>query len=315
MRSHRGEFSIGTMCWVFGVGRSAYYAFCSRPQSKRSTQDRELGEVITQIHAEKKQRYGAIRIDRELRKRGERHSRKRIARLMHQQGLKPKRMRRYVTTTNSKHAHPVADNLLKRDFTATAPNQKWVGDITYIPTEEGWLYLAVILDLFSRRVIGWAMSQNIDQQLTRQAMVMALVKRQPTQGLIMHSDRGVQYAAGDYQRLLSDWSITPSMSRKGNCYDNAVSESFFATLKGELVDHECYATRQEARTSIFEYIESFYNRERLHSTLDYMTPVEFEQAYAEQSTGTNKPTTVVNLSEGKRFSMVGGGEHGCTTTQ
>lgn len=274
-----------------------------------------MADQVKKIHSEKKQRYGAIRIGRELRKLGQRHSKKRVARLMREQGLRPKRTRSYVTTTNSKHAHPVADNLLKRDFTASAPDKKWAGDITYIPTSEGWLYLAVIIDLFSRTVIGWAMSQSIDQQLTRQAMLMALMKRQPSQGLIVHSDRGVQYAAGDYQRLLADWSVTPSMSRKGNCYDNAVSESFFATLKGELVDHEHYQTRDEARTSLFEYIESFYNRERLHSTLEYMTPVEFEQAYVDKSTSTDEPTTVVNLSEGKRFSMVGGGTHGCTITQ
>ena len=304
-----------TLCRIFSVTRSGYYAWRARPESARAVEDRQLAEQVKTIHSQKKQRYGAIRIRQELCNLGQRHSKKRVARLLRQQGLKPKRTRSYVRTTNSKHAHPVADNVLKQDFTATEPNQKWAGDITYIPTSEGWLYLAVVLDLFSRMVIGWAMSPRIDQQLTRQAMMMALVKRQPSQGLIVHSDRGVQYAAGDYQRLLSDWSVTPSMSRTGNCYDNAVSESFFATLKGELVDHEVYTTRDEARTSIFEYIESFYNRERLHSTLAYMTPVEYEQAYADTSTSADEPTTVVNLSEGKRFSMVGGGTLGCTITQ
>jgi transposase InsO family protein len=174
---------------------------------------------------------------------------------------------------------PIAKNVLDRQFDASEPNQKWAGDITYVPTAEGWLYLAVVLDLFSRRVIGWSMSDRIDQVLVRRAMLMALRTRRPNRSLIVHSDRGVQYAAGDYQQLLADWSVTPSMSRKGNCWDNAPSESFFATLKTELVHHQLYRTREEAQRSIFEYIEVFYNRERLHSTLKYHSPVEFEQAF------------------------------------
>jgi transposase InsO family protein len=169
--------------------------------------------------------------------------------------------------------------VLGRQFDATEPNQKWAGDITYVPTAEGWLYLAVVLDLFSRRVIGWSMSDRIDQQLVRGAMLSALQRRRPSRELVVHSDRGAQYAAGDYQQLLRDWSVTPSMSRKGNCWDNAPSESFFATLKTELVHHQQYRTREDAQRSIFEYIEIFYNRERLHSTLNYQSPVEFEQAF------------------------------------
>ena len=203
-----------------------------------------------------------------------------IKTLMRQQGLKPARQRKQrPRTTDSKHRLAVAENLLQQDFSADEPNQKWAGDITYIDTSEGWLYLAVVLDLFSRRVIGWSMSDRIDCQLAHSAMLMAVQQRQPTGVLIVHSDRGVQYAAGEYQQLLADWSLTPSMSRTGNCYDNAVSESFFATLKTELVYRQFYQTRQQARLSIFEYIVIFYNRQRLHSTLGYLSPVEFEQLY------------------------------------
>ena len=199
---------------------------------------------------------------------------------MRQQGLKPARQRKQrPRTTDSKHRLAVAENLLQQDFSADEPNQKWAGDITYIDTSEGWLYLAVVLDLFSRRVIGWSMSDRIDCQLAHSAMLMAVQQRQPIGVLIVHSDRGVQYAAGEYQQLLADWSLTPSMSRTGNCYDNAVSESFFATLKTELVYRQFYQTRQQARLSIFEYIVIFYNRQRLHSTLGYLSPVEFEQLY------------------------------------
>ena len=270
------------MCRVLGVSRSGYYAFVDRPQSKRTTADAMLGTEIETIFAEKKQRYGAVRITRELRRTGHRTSKKRTARLMRQRGLRASRPHRRVMTTNSKHSEPIAENLLKRDFTATAPDQKWAGDITYIQTEEQWLYLAVILDLFSRQVVGWAMSDRIDQQLTQDAMRMALSTRRPQGPLIMHTDRGVQHAAGDYRQLQKDWSVTPSMSRKGNCYDNAVSESFFATLKKELVYREHYVTHQQARASLFEYIEVFYNRNRMHSTLEYRTPVEFEALWQQQ---------------------------------
>ena len=276
MRSHQGEFSIDTMCTVFGVKRAAYYAWRDRPESARVAEDRELGDLVEQIHTENKRRYGAPRIEQELRKRGRKHSKKRVARLLKERGLRPRRATRRVKTTDSKHSHPVAPNLLAREFTAEAPNQKWAGDITYIPTDEGWLYLAVVIDLFSRKVIGWSMSDRIDQQLTRSAMLMALKARKPKGPLLVHSDRGVQYAAGDYRQLLKDWTLTPSMSRTGNCWDNAPSESFFATMKTEQTHHEHYATRDEARRRHFEYIEMYYNRVRLHSTLGYLSPVEFE---------------------------------------
>jgi putative transposase len=203
-----------------------------------------------------------------------------------------------VQTTDSRHDHPIAENLLERDFTAAEPNQKWAGDITYVQTGEHWLYLAVILDLFNREIVGWAMSDRIDQQLTQSAMRMALTRRQPQGPIIMHTDRGVQYAAGDYRRLLKDWAVTSSMSRTGNCYDNAVSESFFATLKKELIYRERYRTHDEARASIFEYIEVFYNRERMHSTINYMTPVAFlkEWQYEQQNGATLPMEQVLQLS-------------------
>lgn len=279
IEAHAQEFSLEVLCRTFGVSRSGYYAWMQRPQSARQTSDAELLMAIKQIHAEKQQRYGALRIWKALKGRGWRCSKKRVARLMRQHRLRVRRRRTWVLTTDSRHALPVANNVLDRQFNATEPNQKWAGDITYVPTAEGWLYLAVVLDLFSRRVIGWSMSNRIDQHLVRRAMLMALTARRPSEALIVHSDRGVQYAAGDYQQLLRDWSVTPSMSRKGNCWDNAPSESFFATLKKELVHHEHYHTRQEAQRSIFEYIEVFYNRERLHSTLNYCSPVEFEHAF------------------------------------
>lgn len=279
IHAHAQEFSVELLCQTFGLSRSGYYAWLQRPQSARRSDDTALIVEIEQIYTAKSQRYGAIRIQRELRKHGRRCSKKRVARLMYQRGLKARRRRSWVRTTDSRHRLPIAGNILDRQFNATEPNQKWAGDITYVPTAEGWLYLAVILDLFSRRVVGWSMSDRIDQALVRSAMLMALRVRRPEGPLIVHSDRGVQYAAGDYRQLLRDWSVTPSMSRKGNCWDNAVSESFFATLKTELVHHEHYRTRQEAQQSIFEYIEVFYNRERLHSTLKYCSPAEFEQVY------------------------------------
>ena len=226
--------------------------------------------------------YGAPRVQRELRSRGIRISKRRSARLLREQGLRAIKPSRRIRTTDSRHAEPIAANLLAQEFTASAPNQKWAGDITYIPTEEGWLYLAVVLDMFSRRVIGWAMSERIDTQLTRSALLMALLARRHASPLVVHSDRGVQYAAGEYRQMLQDWSVTPSMSRTGNCYDNAVSESFFATLKKELVHHRTYRGRAEAEADIFEYIEVFYNRVRLHSTIGYRTPFECEEHWNHQ---------------------------------
>lgn len=283
-----GEFSIESMCRVFGVTTSGHYVACTRGDSARMKEDQQLAEQITTLFVEKRRCYGSWRIHKELRRGGTRVARKRVARLMQQQGLRASAPRRWVKTTDSSHNEPIAPNLLQRDFTATEPDKIWAGDITYIRTAEGWLYLAMIIDLYSRQIIGWAMSDRITQELACSALQMALDKRTPTGTLIFHTDRGVQYAAGEYRQLLKDWSITPSMSRRGNCYDNAVSESVFATLKKELVYRQTYRTHEEAKASLFEYIEVFYNRERLHSTIGYVSPVEYEETWSEQHKATQE---------------------------
>lgn len=236
--------------------------------------------MIGAAHQASRQTYGSPSIYQQLRLAGVRVGRKRIERLMREHGIvgtMPKR--RSVTTTDSQHQHPIAGNVLNRDFSADQANQKWVSDITYIWTGEGWLYLASVMDLFSRRIVGWSMSDRIDQDLTLSAITMALQLRQPARGLLHHSDRGSQYCATAYQQVLSDWQITPSMSRKANCWDNAVIESWHRTLKLELVYRQQYRSRDEARRSIFEYIESFYNRERRHSALGYLSPNQFERQH------------------------------------
>jgi transposase InsO family protein len=263
------------------VSESGYHRWRHRPKSARAEQDERLLVQIKASHEQSYGIYGSPRVWEDLREQGERVARKRVARLMRQSGLKgavPRKRR--VVTTDSKHQHPIAENLLDRQFAATAPNQKWVSDITYIDTDEGWLYLATVMDLFSRRIVGWSMSEHIDQELTLSALRMALQTRQPTAGLLHHSDRGSQYAAASYQRLLADWKITCSMSRKGNCWDNAVIESWHRTLKVELIAGQSYATRADARLSIFEYIEVFYNQRRRHSTIGYTSPAEFERLHA-----------------------------------
>ena len=282
IRAHQGEFSITRMCRVFSVSPSGYYAYRDRPPSTRDRQDAELAVEVEKVFRRGRCRYGSPRVMHALRSNGHRISRRRVARLMREQGLRAVQPRRSVVTTDSRHSEPIAANVLERDFTADRPDQKWAGDITYIPTSEGWLYLAVFLDLFSRRVIGWSMSERLDAELARSALAMAIAARQPSGSVIVHSDRGVQYAAGAFRQMLQDWSMTPSMSRRGNCYDNAVSESFFATLKKELVHAERYGSRDEARSSLFEYIEVFYNRERLHSTIEYRSPVAHERLWSQQ---------------------------------
>jgi putative transposase len=315
IEAHQGEFSIEAMCRCFELTRSGYYAWLKRPESARAVADRALSEHIERVFEQNQKRYGAPRISKRLRQQGRRHSKKRVARLMRERGLRASTPRKRVITTDSKHSEPIAPNRLNREFTATEPNQKWAGDITYIWTGEGWLYLAVMIDLFSRMIVGWAMSDRIDQQLTTSALLMAFEKRQPGKSLLVHSDRGVQYAASDYRRLIADWSATASMSRKGNCYDNAVSESFFATLKKELVYRQQYQTRQQARTSVFEYLEVFYNRERLHSRLGYVSPVQFEQAWIDSRTmiAVAQPP-VVNPLSNRGFSTGSGAPAGLETT-
>jgi len=270
------------MCRVLEISRSGFYAWLGRQESGRAREDRRLTALIRGIFDESRKTYGAPRVHRTLRKRGVRCGMKRVARLMKAAGLRSKTKRKFrVKTTDSKHGHPIAPDLLGRDFTADGPNQAWASDITYIPTDEGWLYLASTMDLFSRKIVGWSMSSTLHASVAINALQMAVDQRRPTPGLIHHSDRGVQYAAGDFRDLLDEHGIDASMSRKGNCYDNAAKESFFHTLKTELVHHELYRTRAEARASVFDYIETFYNRQRLHSTLGYLSPVEFELAAAE----------------------------------
>ena len=269
------------LCRVLDVSESGYHCWRKRPPSARAAEDARLLKKIRESHRRSRGGYGSPRVYRDLRDDGERVSIKRVARLMRQDGITgATSRRRRVVTTDSTHSFAVADNVLDRQFTAAAPNRKWVTDITYIGTGEGWLYLATVMDLYSRRIVGYAMSERIDQQLTLSALQMALKERTPSAQLVHHSDRGSQYAATRYQQRLSDWGIAVSMSRKGNCWDNAVIESWHRTLKVELVWRCDYATRAEARRSIFEYIVVFYNQQRRHSTLGYKSPAQFEREYA-----------------------------------
>ena len=268
------------MCEALEVSASGYYAWAARPDSPTDQWRQELVGAIEEIHAEVKHRYGSPRMTAELNARGHDCTENTVAKLMRTHGIKAKTVRRFVRTTDSRHGLPVADNLLGRDFAPAGPNRAWSADITYIPTAEGWLYLAVVLDLFSRRVVGWATAETLHADLPCAALRMALGHRRPFGELLHHSDRGSQYASSSYRQILAGSAIEPSMSRAGNCWDNAVTESFFGTLKRELTHHESYATREEARASLFEYIEVFYNRRRLHSTLGYRSPVEFEIRFA-----------------------------------
>lgn len=264
------------MCTTLEVSRSGFYVWLGRGESGRAREDCRLTVLIREEHERSRGTYGAPRIHAALKKRGEACGLHRVERLMQVAGIRSKVRRKFKKTTDSNHPHPIAPNILDQKFSVGAPNQVWVSDITYIWTEEGWLYLASTLDLYSRKVVGWAMSAYMPASLVVGALQMAIDQRSPPRGLLHHSDRGVQYAANAFQGLLEHHGITPSMSGKGNCYDNAVQESFFHTLKTELCDHEHYRTRAEARASVFEFIEVFYNRQRLHSTLGYCSPAEFE---------------------------------------
>ena len=269
------------MCRVMSVSRSGYYEWLSRPESKRSQEDKALKADIRDIHEKSRQSYGERRIKDDLADLGKTVSRQRIGRLMKEEGLACKTQRKFKATTNSNHNKPVAENLLKRDFNQEQPDQAYVGDITYIPTREGWLYLSVFIDLCSRAVVGWSMDSRMIATLVTDSLEMAMWKRRPEAGLLVHSDRDSQYVSERYQKLLTDNEFACSMSRKGNCWDNAVAESFFHTLKTELIHHEDFQTREEAQQSIFEYIEVFYNRQRKHSTNGYLAPFKYEQKLAE----------------------------------
>lgn len=270
---------MGLMCKTLEVSRSGFYAWLGREESDLARENRRLIELIRGIFDENRGVYGVPRVHQVLLQRGEPCGRNRVARLMRRAGLRSKTKRRFrVKTTDSKHDHPIAPDRLNQDFQASAPNQVWVSDITYIPTDEGWLYLASTMDLFSRRIVGWSMASTLHSKVVVDALRMAIDQRAPAVGLIHHSDRGVQYASAEFRAVLDAHGLVASMSRQGNCYDNAVKESFFHTLKTELVNHERYRTRNEARASVFEYIEAFYNRQRIHSTLGYRSPADFERA-------------------------------------
>jgi len=276
VHAERANYPVAFSCRVLGMSRSGYYRWASATPSPRARADEEMSAEIREIHHEHQGRYGSPRIHRELRARGRHVGRKRIARLMRQEGLRGHTPRRFRKTTNSRHHHRIAPNLLARDFTAQAPNKVWVGDITYVPTRSGWLYLAVLVDLFSRRVVGWAMSDHIDTELALNALQMAVSQRKPAAGLIHHTDRDCRYASDAYQAAISEKGMVPSMSGKADCWDNAVAESFFATLEKELLAIEPLKTRVETRTEVAEYIESYYNNRRRHSYIDYVSPLEFE---------------------------------------
>ena len=277
IRAEKVRYPVRLMCRLLEVSRSGFYAWLNRRDS-RELNDRRLLQLIREIFAQSDKTYGSPRIYRELRDRGVRCDKARVERLMRENEITPPRKKKYRVTTDSNHKNPVAPNVLQRDFTSPAPNRRWVSDITYVWTWAGWLYLAVVLDLFSRRVVGWAMDSRLDtESLTLNALHMALRNRAPDRGLIHHSDRGTQYTSGDFQKVLDARGIVCSMSRRGDCWDNAVAESFFATLKLDLIFRRTFRTRREARQAIYRYIEVFYNRQRRHTYLGYLSPAEFEE--------------------------------------
>jgi transposase InsO family protein len=277
---HRVEFEVSLMCRVLEVTRSGFYSWRGREPSARARKEERLRVEVRAIHRTSRGRYGSPRVHAELQARGEQVSRRRVARLMRQEGLRGKKRRRFRVTTNSDHTYPVADNVLNRKFAikqVSGPDRAWAADITYVPTREGWLYLAIVLDLASRLVVGWSMGETLETSLAVDALETALQRRRPGEGLLHHSDRGVQYASNEYRALLEGQDAVVSMSRRGNCWDNAVAESFFATVEIELIQDEDWHTRNEARAAIFEFIEVWYNRQRRHSSLEYLTPAEFDK--------------------------------------
>ena len=277
IRAERATYLIVVLCRVLRVARSAYYAWARRGVSARATADEELAARIAVVHARSRRTYGAPRVHADLRAAGVRCARKRVARLMRAAGLVGCHWRRRTRTTVAEPAHTPVPNLVARDFQATAPDRLWIGDITYVATAEGWLYLAVLVDVYSRRVIGWAMADHLRTELALDALRMALRARRPGAGLVHHTDRGCQYTAASYRAALAARGVTASMSRAGECLDNVMAESFFATSKAELIDTTTWPTRDAARLAIFEWIEVWYNRQRRHSALNYLTPVAHER--------------------------------------
>jgi putative transposase len=281
IEEHTDVWPVTVLCQTLGVSSQGFYAWRTRPDSPQTLRREALLVEIRAVHAETKQRYGSPRIHAELQKgRAVACCVNTVAKLMRDDGIRAKSARKFRHTTDSNHALPVAENVLDRQFDPQNPNERWVADITYIPTREGWLYLAAVEDLYSRMVVGWSMAQRMESRLVVDALDMAVSRRFPDDGLLAHSDRGSQYASEHYQRLLAKHGIACSMSGVGQCWDNAPMESFFASLKKELIHHEDYQTRSEARASIFEYIEVFYNRKRRHSSLGYLAPTEFERAWS-----------------------------------
>lgn len=275
--SHRKDFELEVMCQVLCVSRSGYYAWKQRPVSQPAQRRAVRVAQIHQCFLESDKTYGSPRICRELCARGEKIAENTVAKYMRQEQLRVRPCKRFVPkTTDSAHPHPIAPNRLEQAFKADRPNEKWVCDQTYLWTEEGWMYLSVVIDLYSRKVVGWSMDEDLKASGPAAALQMAILHRQPEEGLLHHSDRGVQYACGLYRSLLKEKGITPSMSRTGNCYDNAVAESFFGTLKTERTHRRCYRTRKEVQADVFWWIECWYNRKRRHSTLNYLSPEAFE---------------------------------------
>ena len=280
IRENESEFPVQAMCNALNVVRSAYYKWRSTPQTAHDQRDKELGELVEIEFKRGRGVYGEVRVLKKLQQQGIKTSRRRVGRLMRERGLVCITKKPYKVTTDSKHDKPIAKNKLKRRFNPKKPNRVYAGDITYIKTDEGWLYLAIVIDLFSRQIVGYSMADHMKTSLVNDAMTMAIWQRKPPRGLLWHTDRGSQYASKEHRDLLAQHGIRQSMSRKGNCWDNAVSESFFHTLKTELTYHHRYATREQARASIFEYIAVFYNRIRIHSANNYLSPVEFESQQA-----------------------------------
>lgn len=282
IKEHQEEFEVNVMCDVLEVSRSGFYAWCERPASDRTLANEALLIEIKRVFAENRCLYGPLRVWKALKEQEIPCSKGRVERLMRENGIRVQPKKRYTVTTQADESKIPAPNLLDRDFSAERPNRKWVADITYIWTQEGWLYLAGVMDLFSRRIVGWAMAEHMTAQLVCDAFDMAIQQRKPDEGLLHHSDRGSQYTSHLFQDRLHSVKAIASMSRKGNCYDNAAMESFFGTLKSELVDRTTYRTRAEAQTDVFFYIEGFYNRTRLHSYLGYKSPQSFEENYLQQ---------------------------------
>jgi transposase InsO family protein len=276
MKNNSMFHSIEKMAKVLGVSKSGYYSWLNRPDSKRSKDNKKLLSIIKNIYENSKRRYGSPKIHKALLKMGVKCGKNRVIRIMRDNNIRSITKKKFRITTNSKHNNPVFNNILNRQFEVEKPNKVWVSDITYIYTNEGWLYLCVVIDLFSRKIIGWCLSNSISVEIVINAIKMACFNRNYPKGVIFHSDRGVQYTCNDFQKILNIYNFNCSMSRKGNCWDNACAESFFRSLKVEEVNHYKYLTRDEARASIFEYIEVFYNRKRIHSSLGYLTPEEYE---------------------------------------